>query len=392
MGVRLQQSVGGVTTSYTLDLNTGLTQVLADGSNTYLYGRCRIAQVSSSTTQYFLGDALGSVRQVVDPAAESVLTQSYQPYGGVLSQHGGSGTPYGFTGELADQTGLFHLRARYYSPISGRFLTRDVWRGNNQQLMSFNAWLYVFSNPVNLLDPCGLFSTSQSHPEPPFPKQTNPSINPSSGWALGLTKNQWEATYVSQGIGGTHDCRVASLLIMLNATTNTKWVMGDVKIYLRVPDFGSNLNNKIQKSLDCLKIDFNYKSAIGATHPLGIVNQYNRLSNMLNIARKAVHISHGTKDQLLNEINNQNPVTVIKIWKNGGAHYITIIAYDEPSDTIFYMDPKDIEPNVEKVISESWSDFSDDWSRQAPWSESLHMQNEMIVYRYTPRPIPAPHP
>jgi len=34
LGDRLQQVVNGVTTSYTLDLNTGLTQVLADGSNT----------------------------------------------------------------------------------------------------------------------------------------------------------------------------------------------------------------------------------------------------------------------------------------------------------------------------------------------------------------------
>jgi hypothetical protein len=32
MGDRLQQSVDSVTTNYTLDLNTGLTQVLNDGA------------------------------------------------------------------------------------------------------------------------------------------------------------------------------------------------------------------------------------------------------------------------------------------------------------------------------------------------------------------------
>jgi len=44
LGDRLRQTANGVTTTYTLDLNAGLTQVLADGTNTYLYGNSRIAQ------------------------------------------------------------------------------------------------------------------------------------------------------------------------------------------------------------------------------------------------------------------------------------------------------------------------------------------------------------
>jgi len=43
-GNRVAQMVGGVTTRYTLDMAGGLTQVLADGANTYLYGDERIAQ------------------------------------------------------------------------------------------------------------------------------------------------------------------------------------------------------------------------------------------------------------------------------------------------------------------------------------------------------------
>jgi hypothetical protein len=48
------------TINFTLDLNGGLTQVLSDGSNTYLYGLGRIAQQSTSGKGYFLDDALGS--------------------------------------------------------------------------------------------------------------------------------------------------------------------------------------------------------------------------------------------------------------------------------------------------------------------------------------------
>ncbi len=65
LGDRLQQTVDEETTTYVLDLNAGLTQVLDDGTNTYLYGNGRIAQVNTGT-EYFLGDALGSVRQMTD--------------------------------------------------------------------------------------------------------------------------------------------------------------------------------------------------------------------------------------------------------------------------------------------------------------------------------------
>ncbi len=44
LGDRVSQTVNGQTTNYVLDLNAGLTQVLADGTNTYLYGAGRIGE------------------------------------------------------------------------------------------------------------------------------------------------------------------------------------------------------------------------------------------------------------------------------------------------------------------------------------------------------------
>ncbi|MBI5649759.1 MAG: hypothetical protein HZC40_04815 [Chloroflexi bacterium] len=40
VGDRVLQTVNGATTRYALDLNAGLTQVLADGSNTYRFSSC----------------------------------------------------------------------------------------------------------------------------------------------------------------------------------------------------------------------------------------------------------------------------------------------------------------------------------------------------------------
>ena len=85
LGDRLQQTVESVPTNYTLDLNTGLTQVLADDTNAYLYGNGRISQHTSHpapSMSYFLSDALGSVRQMSDATGTVTLAQSYAPYGG----------------------------------------------------------------------------------------------------------------------------------------------------------------------------------------------------------------------------------------------------------------------------------------------------------------------
>jgi hypothetical protein len=64
LGDRLQETVNGDTTSFTMDLNAGLTQALSDGTYNYLYGNGRIAQsqIVNQQTQidYFLGDAFGS--------------------------------------------------------------------------------------------------------------------------------------------------------------------------------------------------------------------------------------------------------------------------------------------------------------------------------------------
>jgi RHS repeat-associated protein len=153
---RISQTVNSVTTNYVLDQAAGLTQVLADGTNTYLYGNGRIAQQSATSTDYFLGDGLGSVRQLANASGSVTLARSYEPYGSVLSSAGTGTTSYGFTGEWTDShIKLLYLRARWYSGDTGRFTTRDVWPPDYTRPMTFDAWLYGYANPINLTDPSG---------------------------------------------------------------------------------------------------------------------------------------------------------------------------------------------------------------------------------------------
>ncbi len=152
----MQQTVGSQTTTYVMDLNAGLTQVLSDGTNAYTYGLKRISQVGIADTEYFLGDALGSVRQLTDETGAVTLTKEYGPFGELKSSEGSTTTPYGFSNEYTDSyIKLINLRSRIYSPVTGRFLTRDSWQGDYNRPQSLNGWNYVEANPVNYFDPSG---------------------------------------------------------------------------------------------------------------------------------------------------------------------------------------------------------------------------------------------
>jgi len=155
LGDRVSQTNNGVTTNYSLDLNTGLTQVLSDGTNTYLYGLGRIGEQQANGFVYHLGDALGSVRQLVDVSGVVQLTRSYEPYGAALASAGNGSSTFGFTGEQLDQSNLIFLRARFYDGGAGRFLSRDSWGGDSQVPMSYNGWVYVGNNPISFADPSG---------------------------------------------------------------------------------------------------------------------------------------------------------------------------------------------------------------------------------------------
>jgi RHS repeat-associated protein len=81
----------------------------------------------------------------------------YAPFGTLLWQQGTAPAPWGFAGEMQDPTGLIYLRARWYDPATGRFLTRDPLLGVPSVPASLNPYVYALNNPVLYTDPSGEF-------------------------------------------------------------------------------------------------------------------------------------------------------------------------------------------------------------------------------------------
>jgi RHS repeat-associated protein len=175
-GDRVAKTVNGVTTRYLVDddLNpTGYPQVVEELNSagavtrTYTYGLQRIDEnqlISNAWTPSFYGyDGGGNVRQLTNSAGTVTDTYEYDAYGNEFTVSGTTPNEYMYRGEQYDSDlGLYYLRARYYNPLTGRFLSRDPYEpklrdshGRPIDPKKFHKYLYAGGDPVNALDPTG---------------------------------------------------------------------------------------------------------------------------------------------------------------------------------------------------------------------------------------------
>ena len=156
-GVRFSRTVGaGPAIRYVSDINASLPVTLDDGTRKYVWGLGLAYAVSGSSIEVYHADRLGSVRAITDATGAVTATYRTDEYGVPTASTGSSGQPFTFTGEPRDATGLSYLRARYYDPALGRFMSRDSWAGSANRSASLNRAAYVMGNPVTYSDPSGM--------------------------------------------------------------------------------------------------------------------------------------------------------------------------------------------------------------------------------------------
>ena len=156
----------GQRTSYLVDPFAGFGDVVstynADGSlqACYVHGNGLVAGFNSIDSWYYEADAIGSIRSLSDRSGAALAGGLlYDPYGAQLSGDSGLRAAqgrFGFVGGWGveqDASGLIHMRARQYDPISGKFTAIDplLDRGG-----SLDLYGYAFNSPVLWVDPTGL--------------------------------------------------------------------------------------------------------------------------------------------------------------------------------------------------------------------------------------------
>ena len=164
-GNRVAKTVGGVTTKYLVDDRnlTGYAQVveeLASGSvqRVYTYGLNRVSQSLASGASFYGDDGHGSVRLLTDTTGAVTDRYDYDAFGNILSQAGTTGNLYLYSGEQNDPNlGFYYLRARYFSPLLGRFESADPLEGDSTDPVSLHRYAFADDNPIDRIDPSGMF-------------------------------------------------------------------------------------------------------------------------------------------------------------------------------------------------------------------------------------------
>jgi len=176
-GNRISKTDSSGTIKYINDIALPLVQVIQETDAlgnllaSYTIGNDLISRKTATETIYYHSDALGSIRQLTDPTQTVIATYLYDAFGNLLAQTGTAVNPYLFTGEQFDSLpSLYYLRARYYDPSIGRFISRDpilspMQRGDNffwalpyliNQPQNLHPYIYVTNSPINYTDPYGL--------------------------------------------------------------------------------------------------------------------------------------------------------------------------------------------------------------------------------------------
>lgn len=159
-GNRVAATRDGQRTEYLFD-PTGLGNIAgeysaADGTRAYVYGADLVSQSDAGGTYFYDYDAIGSTTGITDAAGEYINRYTTLPFGESLTLAMGTDNPFLFVGESGvstDESGLTWMRARYYDPRTGQFLSEDPigLSGGDP-----NVRRYVGNQPTMLSDPAGL--------------------------------------------------------------------------------------------------------------------------------------------------------------------------------------------------------------------------------------------
>ena len=154
----MSKTVNGKTTKHVWDGNQQLVADVLDSelysANCYLRGTNLVATYSyqngeKSGYTYYTQNAHGDVVNLTDSTGEITKSYTYDAFGVEKNIDDTDTNAFRYCGEYYDsESGTIYLRARYYDPSTGRFISRDSYAGKNSDPLSLNLYTYCHNNPI----------------------------------------------------------------------------------------------------------------------------------------------------------------------------------------------------------------------------------------------------
>ena len=166
-GLRVQKTVNGVATKYTLH-GKNVVHMTSGTDELHIFydAQNRPAVVVYNGTAYaYVKSLQGDVIAILDAAGNVVVSYVYDAWGAPIGKSGsmaetlGSVQPFRYRGYVFDEkTGLYYLRSRYYNPQWGRFVNADKLVSTFQKSSKHNLFSYCGNSVISYMDPDGLFA------------------------------------------------------------------------------------------------------------------------------------------------------------------------------------------------------------------------------------------
>ena len=179
-GLRTGKTVNGEKTVYVWDGDQVVMELSKGGAvqKRYISGNDLVYADKGENTEktYYVTDMHGNVVQLLDESGNVTKTYEYDSFGNEVKPEKKDENPYRYCGEYYDkETEEVYLRARYYEPGVGRFITRDTYTGESDEPLSLHLYTYCENDGVNYVD-CDGNARSTPHPLP----TPRPTIKPKS--------------------------------------------------------------------------------------------------------------------------------------------------------------------------------------------------------------------
>lgn len=167
-GLRTSKTVNGKTSIYVWD-GDQIVMELSEGGKVkkrYIRGNDLVYKDEGESTekQYYVTNPHGDVIQLTDENGNVIKSYEYDSMGNEVSPEKKDENPFRYCGEYYDkETGEIYLRARYYQPEVGRFITRDTYTGEDDEPLSLHLYTYCENDGVNNVDPSGHWKKTLVH-------------------------------------------------------------------------------------------------------------------------------------------------------------------------------------------------------------------------------------
>ncbi len=155
-GLRTSKTTNGNITKHIWDGSNIVIETDGAGNitNKYLRGINLIASDIEGTTNYYLYNGHGDVVQLTQTNGTITKNYDYDAFGIEKNIDQNDTNPFRYCGEYYDtETGTIYLRARYYNPSVGRFISEDPIGDG------LNWYTYCNNNPIYFIDSSGNIPT-----------------------------------------------------------------------------------------------------------------------------------------------------------------------------------------------------------------------------------------